>query len=152
MGAHHAHHDVPAARNQEAKILEGDWKNPDVKIAFGDFAEAWFKDRDYAATTRERNAVVLNRFILPTFGAVPLREITTPQVRPRERLRPRSPDSHRLTWALLMSRDWWARTVSNRRHLPCKFDRCAMRRAGMGLSGRSRIRLHPPPCAIVRCR
>ncbi|MFE5026674.1 hypothetical protein ACFRAO_25960 [Streptomyces sp. NPDC056656] len=66
---------------QEAKILEGDWKNPDVKIAFGDFAEAWFKDRDYAATTRERNAVVLNRFILPTFSAVPLREITTPQVR-----------------------------------------------------------------------
>ncbi|MGW6404414.1 tyrosine-type recombinase/integrase [Streptomyces sp. NPDC055134] len=66
---------------QEAKILEGDWKNPDVKIAFGDFAEAWFKDRDYAATTRERNAVVLNRYILPTFSAVPLRDITTPQVR-----------------------------------------------------------------------
>ncbi|MFE6807989.1 tyrosine-type recombinase/integrase [Streptomyces sp. NPDC057681] len=66
---------------QEAKILDGDWKNPDLKIAFGDFAEAWFKDRDYAATTRERNAVALNRFILPTFGAVPLREITTPQVR-----------------------------------------------------------------------
>ncbi|MEU5059469.1 MULTISPECIES: tyrosine-type recombinase/integrase [unclassified Streptomyces] len=66
---------------QEAKILEGDWKNPDIKIAFGDFAEAWFKDRDYAATTRERNAVVLNRYILPTFSAVPLREITTPQVR-----------------------------------------------------------------------
>ncbi|MEV6696878.1 hypothetical protein AB0M68_06845 [Streptomyces sp. NPDC051453] len=36
----------------------------------------------------------------------------------RERLRPRFPDSHRLTWALLVSRDWWARTVSNRRHLP----------------------------------
>ncbi|MFD0063259.1 tyrosine-type recombinase/integrase [Streptomyces sp. NPDC056690] len=66
---------------QEAKILDGDWKNPDVKIAFGDFAEAWFKDRDYAATTRERNAVVLNRYILPTFSAVSLREITTPQVR-----------------------------------------------------------------------
>ncbi|MFI9780119.1 tyrosine-type recombinase/integrase [Streptomyces sp. NPDC051956] len=66
---------------QEAKILDGDWRNPDVKIAFGDFAEDWFKDRDYAATTRERNAVVLNRFILPTFSAVPLREITTPQVR-----------------------------------------------------------------------
>jgi hypothetical protein len=38
---------------QEAKILDGDWKNPDVKIAFGDFAASWFKDRDYAATTRE---------------------------------------------------------------------------------------------------
>ncbi|MFD4710090.1 hypothetical protein ACFWN5_10435 [Streptomyces sp. NPDC058430] len=38
MAAHHAHHHVPAARNQGAKILEGDRKNPDVKIAFGDFA------------------------------------------------------------------------------------------------------------------
>ncbi|MFF3610752.1 tyrosine-type recombinase/integrase [Streptomyces sp. NPDC002580] len=66
---------------QEAKILDGDWKDPDVKIAFGDFAASWFKDRDYAATTRERNAGVLNRHILPTFRAVPLQEITTPQVR-----------------------------------------------------------------------
>ncbi|AVH58959.1 hypothetical protein C4B68_27935 [Streptomyces dengpaensis] len=41
----------------------------------------WFKDRDYAATTRERNVGVLNRHILPTFRTVPLREITTPQVR-----------------------------------------------------------------------
>lgn len=52
-----------------------------MKIAFGDFAASWFKDRGYAATTRERNAGVLNRHILPTFRAVPLREITTPQVR-----------------------------------------------------------------------
>ena len=66
---------------QEAKILDGDWKNPDVKIAFGDFAASWFKDRDYAATTRERNAGVLDRHILPTFRTVPLREITTPQIR-----------------------------------------------------------------------
>ncbi|WP_406168510.1 tyrosine-type recombinase/integrase [Streptomyces sp. NBC_00996] len=66
---------------QEAKILDDDWTNPDVKIVFGDFAESWLKDRDYAATTRERNTGVLNRHILPTFRAVALREITTPQVR-----------------------------------------------------------------------
>ncbi|MGW3413560.1 tyrosine-type recombinase/integrase [Streptomyces sp. NPDC000888] len=66
---------------QEAKILDGDWQNPDVKVPFGDFAKGWIKDRDYAATTRERNTGVLNLHILPTFGAVPLREITTPQVR-----------------------------------------------------------------------
>ncbi|MFJ9913400.1 tyrosine-type recombinase/integrase [Actinacidiphila glaucinigra] len=66
---------------QEAKILDGDWQNPDVKIAFGDYAETWFKDRDYAATTRERNGSALNLHILPTFRAVPLRDITTPQVR-----------------------------------------------------------------------
>lgn len=66
---------------QEAKILDGDWQNPDVKIAFGDYADSWFKDRDYAATTRERNGSALKLHILPTFRAVPLRDITTPQVR-----------------------------------------------------------------------
>ena len=66
---------------QEAKILDGDWQNPDVKSAFGEYAESWFKDRDYAATTRERNDSALKLHILPTFRAVPLRDITTPQVR-----------------------------------------------------------------------
>lgn len=66
---------------QEAKILDGDWQNPDVKIPFGEYAETWFKDRDYAATTRERNGSALKLHILPTFRAVPLRDITTPQVR-----------------------------------------------------------------------
>lgn len=66
---------------QEAKILDGGWRNPDLTTVFGPYAEAWFKDRDYAATTRERNAGVLHRHIMPTFGTAPLREITTPQVR-----------------------------------------------------------------------
>ncbi|REE60483.1 site-specific recombinase XerD [Streptomyces sp. 3212.3] len=66
---------------QEAKILDGDWRNPDVNMTFGAYAEAWFKDRDYAATTRERNVGILNLHIMPTFLAVPLHEITTPQVR-----------------------------------------------------------------------
>ncbi|MFP8905534.1 tyrosine-type recombinase/integrase [Streptomyces atacamensis] len=66
---------------QEAKILSGDWRNPDDRMLFGEYAEAWFKDRDYAATTRERNASALRLHILPMFRAVPLQEITTPQVR-----------------------------------------------------------------------
>jgi hypothetical protein len=24
---------------REAELLDGDWKNPDIKVAFGDFAE-----------------------------------------------------------------------------------------------------------------
>ncbi|MEU1622684.1 hypothetical protein ABZ479_35990 [Streptomyces sp. NPDC005722] len=48
---------------QEAKILDGDWQNRDVKIPFGEYAETWFKDRDYAATTRERNESALNLHI-----------------------------------------------------------------------------------------
>ncbi|MFE1430779.1 tyrosine-type recombinase/integrase [Streptomyces griseoaurantiacus] len=66
---------------QEAQIIDGDWRDPDAKTIFGEYAEAWFKDRDYAATTRERNASALNLHILPTFRAFPLQEITTSQVR-----------------------------------------------------------------------
>ncbi|MFF3512846.1 hypothetical protein [Streptomyces sp. NPDC002573] len=39
------------------------------------------RDRDYAATTRERNVGILNLHIMPTFNAMPLHTITTPQVR-----------------------------------------------------------------------
>ncbi|MFB6873789.1 tyrosine-type recombinase/integrase [Streptomyces sp. NPDC056323] len=66
---------------KEAEILDGRWKNPDDKILFGVYADAWFKERDYAATTRERNGSALRLHILPTFADVVLSEITTPQIR-----------------------------------------------------------------------
>ncbi|MEU0394863.1 hypothetical protein ABZ208_19200 [Streptomyces sp. NPDC006208] len=66
---------------KEAEILDGRWQNPDEKIVFGIYASAWFKERDYAATTRERNGSALRLHILPTFGHAVLSEITTPQIR-----------------------------------------------------------------------
>ncbi|MFD3793705.1 hypothetical protein [Streptomyces californicus] len=45
------------------------------------YADAWFKERDYAATTREGNGSALRLHILPTFADVVLSEITTPQIR-----------------------------------------------------------------------
>ncbi|NWF27501.1 tyrosine-type recombinase/integrase [Streptomyces sp. PKU-EA00015] len=66
---------------KEAEILDGRWKNPDDKVLFGVYADAWFKERDYAATTRERNGSALRLHILPTFADVVLSEITTPQIR-----------------------------------------------------------------------
>ncbi|GHJ91048.1 putative prophage phiRv2 integrase [Streptomyces sp. NE5-10] len=66
---------------KEAEIIDGKWKNPDDKIPFGVYADAWFKERDYAATTRERNGSALRLHILPTFADVVLSEITTPQIR-----------------------------------------------------------------------
>ncbi|MFJ4337760.1 hypothetical protein [Streptomyces sp. NPDC088915] len=66
---------------KEAEILDGKWKNPDDKVLFGVYADAWFKDRDYAATTCERNGSALRLHILPTFAGVVLSEITTPQIR-----------------------------------------------------------------------
>ncbi|MFJ8232439.1 tyrosine-type recombinase/integrase [Streptomyces sp. NPDC094448] len=65
----------------EAEIIDGRWQNPDEKIMFGEYAETWFRERDYAATTRERNNSALRRHILPTFAGVALGEITTPRVR-----------------------------------------------------------------------
>ncbi|MEI5011295.1 hypothetical protein RB196_32125 [Streptomyces sp. PmtA] len=65
---------------KEAEIIDGRWKNPDDKVLFGVYADAWFKERDYAATTRERNGSALRLHILPTFADVVLSEITTPQV------------------------------------------------------------------------
>ncbi|MFD9970580.1 tyrosine-type recombinase/integrase [Streptomyces sp. NPDC059011] len=66
---------------KEAEIIDGRWKNPDDKVLFGVYADAWFKERDYAATTRERNGSALRLHILPTFASVVLSEITTPQIR-----------------------------------------------------------------------
>ncbi|MFE4593351.1 tyrosine-type recombinase/integrase [Streptomyces laurentii] len=66
---------------KEAEIIDGKWKNPDDKVLFGVYADAWFKERDYAATTRERNGSALRLHILPTFADVVLSEITTPQIR-----------------------------------------------------------------------
>ncbi|MFD4140301.1 tyrosine-type recombinase/integrase [Streptomyces sp. NPDC058572] len=66
---------------KEAEILDGRWQNPDEKIVFGIYAATWFKERDYAATTRERNGSALRLHILPTFERAVLSEITTPQIR-----------------------------------------------------------------------
>ncbi|MEV8310440.1 tyrosine-type recombinase/integrase [Streptomyces flavidovirens] len=66
---------------KEAEIIEGRWQDPDEKIVFGVYAESWFKERDYAATTRERNGSALRLHILPTFERAVLSEITTPQIR-----------------------------------------------------------------------
>ncbi|MFJ3159188.1 tyrosine-type recombinase/integrase [Streptomyces kanasensis] len=66
---------------KEAEIIEGRWQSPDDKIPFGAYADAWFKERDYAATTRERNGSALRLHILPTFRAVNVGDISTPQIR-----------------------------------------------------------------------
>lgn len=66
---------------KEAEILDGRWRNPDSEVLFGVYADVWFKEHDYAATTRERNGSALRLHILPTFAGVVLSEITTPQIR-----------------------------------------------------------------------
>ncbi|MEU8783989.1 tyrosine-type recombinase/integrase [Streptomyces sp. NPDC048637] len=66
---------------KEAEIVEHRWHDPNVEIPFGEYATAWLKERDYAATTRERNESALRLHIMPTFMRSPLTQITTPHVR-----------------------------------------------------------------------
>ncbi|MFD8324894.1 tyrosine-type recombinase/integrase [Streptomyces lydicus] len=66
---------------KEAEIIENRWQDPNAEILFGEYATAWLKERDYAATTRERNESALRLHIMPTFARSPLTRITTPHVR-----------------------------------------------------------------------
>jgi integrase len=66
----------------EADITRGHWADPDAgKVNFGEFAQTWFKERDYASTTRGRNSTVIRLHILPKLGALTVGEIDTPRVR-----------------------------------------------------------------------
>lgn len=73
-----------------ADIVRDTWRPNGVggrtrMLTFGEYATAWLegrkvRGRPLAARTREHYELLLERYILPTFGAVPLRFITTEQV------------------------------------------------------------------------
>ncbi|WP_433891532.1 tyrosine-type recombinase/integrase [Streptomyces sp. CA-111067] len=66
----------------EADLTRGQWADPDAgKVNFGDFADAWLRDRKLADRTRERNESVIRLHIKPTFGAGTVADITTSRVR-----------------------------------------------------------------------
>jgi integrase len=66
----------------EADITRGQWTDPDAgAVKFGDFAEAWLRDRKLSDRSRERNESVIRLHLSPTFGAVTIANITTARVR-----------------------------------------------------------------------
>ncbi|MER5485024.1 site-specific integrase [Streptomyces sp. NPDC002812] len=66
----------------EADISRGQWSDPDTgSVSFGEYADAWLRDRKLAERTRERNEAVIRLHIKPTFGASTLADITTVRVR-----------------------------------------------------------------------
>lgn len=66
----------------EGDIIRGRWTDPEAgKVNFGEYANAWFREREYAATTRGRNGGVLRLHILPKLGGLAVAEISTPRVR-----------------------------------------------------------------------
>ena len=66
----------------EADMVRGKWSDPEAgKVNFREYAETWFKERDYASTTRGRNGNVLHLHILPKLGDLTVGEISTPRIR-----------------------------------------------------------------------
>jgi integrase len=72
---------------QQADISRGTWEEKDtlVVVTFGDYAERWLanrkvKGRPLADRTREGYQDLLDRFILPTFGARPIHLISRDEV------------------------------------------------------------------------
>ncbi|MFI5821370.1 tyrosine-type recombinase/integrase [Streptomyces rishiriensis] len=66
----------------EADITRGQWSDPDAgAVNFAEYATAWLRDRKLADRTRERSESVMRLYILPTFGAGTMADVTTARVR-----------------------------------------------------------------------
>lgn len=86
--------DAEAWLTDERRLISaGAWAPPDERraarrakaLTFGDYADAWLaarkvKGRPLADRTRDHYRDLLDRFILPTFGDVPLASITPEQI------------------------------------------------------------------------
>lgn len=70
---------------RHSEVLRGAWLPPAAPraapVTFREYAAAWLADRDLEARTREHYGQLLRDHLLPTFGAVPVAEITPASVR-----------------------------------------------------------------------
>jgi integrase len=74
--------------SEQAVVASGAWTSPAARVAaksrvqtFGQYAERWMARRDLKPRTRDHYRSLLERSILPTFGEMPLRSITSEAVR-----------------------------------------------------------------------
>ncbi|MEU4462600.1 tyrosine-type recombinase/integrase [Streptomyces sp. NPDC024017] len=68
--------------DKQTELRRGDWHDPDAgKIAFGEYAAAWIKERELTTTTRQLYGSLLRHHLEPAFGAVNVAEISPPLVR-----------------------------------------------------------------------
>lgn len=67
---------------QRAALEDGSWRDPITgRQTFGDYAETWLAERDLKPRTRGDYRRILDRFLLPAFGTIPLRAMTPAMVR-----------------------------------------------------------------------
>jgi integrase len=64
-----------------ADLVRGAWLPPDTDITLARYAETWLAHRTLKDRTREHYRKLLDRLILPTLGATPLRKLTPALVR-----------------------------------------------------------------------
>ncbi len=70
-------------------IQSGEWLPPShrrqtktlTEMCFGEYAETWWEERTLKPTTRAEYRYVLDRDLLPVFGEIPLKAITSESVR-----------------------------------------------------------------------
>ncbi|MGI5425805.1 tyrosine-type recombinase/integrase [Streptomyces sp. CA-179760] len=68
--------------DKQTELRRGDWHDPDAgKVAFGEYAAAWIKERELTTTTRQLYGSLLRHHLEPAFGAVNVAEISPPLVR-----------------------------------------------------------------------
>ncbi|WP_051940735.1 tyrosine-type recombinase/integrase [Phaeacidiphilus oryzae] len=66
----------------EADILRGQWTDPEAgKVTLAEFAGPWLKERNLAASSRDRNEVAIRLHLVPKLGDLALNQISTPRVR-----------------------------------------------------------------------
>lgn len=70
---------------QRRAIDVGTWRHPDdpepAQTLFRDYSELWLTQRDLRPRTRSHYRRILDRFLLPMFGPMPLEQITAPVIR-----------------------------------------------------------------------
>jgi integrase len=72
---------------RQAEIIRQTWEPPEVqprpaaKVKFGDYSQQWMDQRDLKDRTRQHYRKLLDRHLIPAFGALPLASITPDDVR-----------------------------------------------------------------------
>lgn len=66
---------------QRAALETGQWRGKTDDTTVGQYAESWARALNVAPRTRYNYEASIRRWILPTFGAIPMREVTPAAVR-----------------------------------------------------------------------
>ena len=68
-------------RDQEAKIREGRWTDPNAgKITVSEWIDRWLAMQDVGISTMENRAYLIRRFIRPAWGASPLNSLSNEEI------------------------------------------------------------------------